>query len=308
MPYSNGSTMLPDHCKDVSIREVDFSLTEENIAKHIVDKKAYTRTDHMVLRHGDRSAVIRVTKAPGKELFRPIIEHEILSMPEDTVYVEDESIDILNPAAMVALASEHPGKTVVVQGIFNHVSFVEAGMRPLRLRVLDTVPPYPSKMSVLVERAIASGYVDLPILQENEDIDLNDHEPEVTTPSVMFPCKASGLHSERKVYFLDETPKMEEDVTLIGCDLSQRIFRSVYRRDVDLINVCPWDLIPDDDVPTIVKCCKIKNGHRIDGTVAVVPWGATIPEVAEAIVALFESLGETSTTPSERPITLTQVP
>ena len=40
--------MIPDHCKDVSVRDVDFDLTPDNIATHVKGKKAYTRTDHMV--------------------------------------------------------------------------------------------------------------------------------------------------------------------------------------------------------------------------------------------------------------------
>ena len=286
--------MLPDHCKDVSMREVDFELTEENITKGFGERLAYTRTDYMVLRNGDDFAVIAVEKERGKDLFRPITGVRVISLPEDTVYIEDTSIDILNPASMAELSLEHPDRTVVVQGIFNHVSFVEADFVPLRLRVIDTVPPWPSKTSELARRAIASGYVQLPIVQEDIEIDLNDYVDDVETEAVMFPCKASGLKASKPLYYLDETPELHHDVTVIGCHLSRRIFKSVYGRDVGLINVCPWDHVPDDGVPTLVKCCKIKNHHRIDGSTVVVPWGATIPEVAEAIVALFDHLDGTT--------------
>ncbi|NBK25374.1 MAG: hypothetical protein EOM68_25545 [Spirochaetia bacterium] len=110
---------------------------------------------------------------------------------------------------------------------------------------------------------------------------------EVNTEAVMFPCKVSGLKADKPVYFLDQAPQLTHDVTLIGCHLSQRIFESLYRKKVPFVNVCPADFIPDDDVPTIIKCCKIKNGHQIDGNVAKVPWGATVPEVTRAIEALF---------------------
>ena len=79
--------MNPDHCKDVSLRHVDFPLTEENISRDIVGKKAYTRTDFMILKHGDEVAVINVSKAQGKDLFRPITDYRIVSLPEDTVYL-----------------------------------------------------------------------------------------------------------------------------------------------------------------------------------------------------------------------------
>ena len=47
----------------------------------------------------------------------------------------------------------------------------------------------------------------------------------------MFPCRASGLVSKKRMYYLDETPDLEGDVTLVGCDLSRSIFRSRYGRD-----------------------------------------------------------------------------
>jgi hypothetical protein len=89
------------------------------------------------------------------------------------------------------------------------------------------------------------------------------------------------------VYFLDEAPHLDHKVTLIGCDLSKRIFESIYRRDVPFINVCPADRIFDINAKAIVKCCKIKEGHKIDGNVAKVPWGATIPEIVNALNELF---------------------
>jgi hypothetical protein len=49
--------------------------------------------------------------------------------------------------------------------------------------------------------------------------------------------------------------------------------------------------VMDDGVPTIIKCCKVKEGHEVQGRVAMVPWGATTLEVAAAINALFPARG-----------------
>ncbi|MCG7844339.1 MAG: hypothetical protein MIO90_02780, partial [Methanomassiliicoccales archaeon] len=73
-------SMLPDHCKDVSMRHVDFPLTRENILREFHGKIAYTRTDFMVLRNGNDTATVRVTKKKGKDLFRPITDLEIISL------------------------------------------------------------------------------------------------------------------------------------------------------------------------------------------------------------------------------------
>ena len=119
---------------------------------------------------------------------------------------------------------------------------------------------------------MSSGMVELPIVTEQVDIDLNEKERMVQTDAVMFPCRASGLVSKKRMYYLDETPDLEGDVTLIGCDLSRRIFRSTCGRVLS-VDMCPKNLVKDDGTPTIIKCCKVKVGHEVVGNIACVPWG-----------------------------------
>ncbi len=279
-------TYLPDHCKDVSMRKVDFPLTVDGILSNYQDKVAYTRTDFMVLRNGEDTATVRVHKRGGKDLFRPVTGLEIISLPEDTVFIHDEEIDVLNVSQLARLVRKNSGKTVVVSGMFSHVSFLKAD-RLLDLRVLDVVPPSPSKLSVLVERALSSGLVEKPIVPEYVEIDIMEKERLVKTPGVIFPCRASGLSSEKRIYYLDETPEIDVESTLIGCDLSRRIFQHIYRRPVESLDICPQNLAPNDGVPTLVKCCKVKEGCTVEGNVASVPWGATMMDVVKGLQALF---------------------
>ncbi len=278
------------HCKDVSIREVSHPLDEKGIAEGMKGKKAYVRSDYLVLRNGEQHAVLALEKSKELGLFRPVLGYEVISYPEDTVFIRDPDMDILNPSALLELSMAHPGKTLVVEGVFNHINFVH-GLKPLHLRVLDNIPPAPSKLSCLVRQAMASGFLDLPILPHVVDIDMQDKVDEVETEAVMFPCIVSGLEADKPVYFLDQAPELEHEVTLIGCHLSQRIYESLYREEVPFINVCPDDFVPEDGMPTIIKCCKIKEGHKIEGNVAKVPWGATVPEVTGAIMDLFSETG-----------------
>jgi hypothetical protein len=278
--------MLPDHCKDVSLRRVDFPLTAANIKAYSRGKKAYTRTDHMVLRSGKDLAVIGVSKENGPDLFRPITNVEVISLPDATVFIKDKKVDVLNRSQMAGLALKHPGKTVVVEGMFNHVSFAQETDINY-LKVLDVVPPRPAKLAVLVRRALSTGLVHSPVIVSEELIDLNDLAKEARTESMMFPCRASGIRSSGKVKYLDETPHLEEAATLIGCDLSRRIYRSVYKGEPKLINMCPQDLAPKDDAFRMVKCCTVKEGYVLHDRMVVVPWGATVEEVADGINALF---------------------
>jgi hypothetical protein len=276
--------MLPDHCKDISLREVDFHLTRDSILESVRGRRAYTRTEFMVLKHGAEVAVIHVTKVAGKELFRDIEAVKILALPEDAIYVHDEAVDVLNRPAMASLARRH-GKMVVVSGMFNHISFHDCSDL-LDLDILDVAPPSPSKLAVLAERAFAAGLVELPIVLRARDIDLNDLS-EGIEGRVMFPCRASGLERTEGALYLDETPDRIGAVTLVGCDLSRRIFHSIYGRETPSVDMCPHNLVGKPTVPTLIKCCKVKEGYQIEGNLAMVPWGATVKDVAAAINALF---------------------
>ena len=278
--------MLPGHCKDVAVKKVDFDLTAENIEREIQGKKAYTRCDHYVLRHGDDVAVVAITKAEGMELFRPIVDHRVLALPDDVDLVIDPTVDVINPSSMAKVAEAHPGRTVVVEGLFDHVSFVMPD-EIIHLDVLDVVPPRPSKLSVLVERALLSGLVHFPVVPRYEEVDLNELAADVKTPAAVFPCEASGLTSGRKAYYLDQLPDVGEEATLVGCDLSARIYRTLYHRDIARFEMCPQELAPRDGRKRLVKCCRVREGYQIKENLAIVPWGATVQEVADAINALL---------------------
>ena len=273
------------HCKDVSMHDVDIPLDREHISELMRGWTAYVRTDDLVLRNGDSYAVVRLVKSQEPGLFRKVVDFEILSLPEETVYVEEPDMDVLNTPALAALQARHPGKAVVVRGMFSHINFIK-DIKPLRLMVVDNVPPSPAKLGVLVDVALGSGFVDHPIVKEERIIDMAEKVSEVRTGAVMFPCRVSNLHADIPFCFLDDAPEDPGDVTLIGCHLSQRIFRSLYDRDVPFVNVCPADFV-EPGVKTIVKCCKVKQGYDLDGDVVRVPWGATVPEVVDAINALF---------------------
>lgn len=275
------------HCKDVSMHEVDFPLNPDTISGLMDGWTSYVRTEALVLRNGDEYAVVELHKNPGKGLFRTLESYDIVSLPADTVFEEDPELDVLNLPAMAAVQARHPGKTVVVRGMFSHISYVR-DLEPLRLRVVDNVPPSPSKLGVLVRMALASGYVELPVVPEELIIDMATKVREVGTEGVMFPCRVSHLTADRPFCFLDDAPEDPGDVTLIGCHLSKRIFGELYHREVPFINVCPADYVRPEEM-TIVKCCKVKQGHERDGNVVRVPWGATVPEVVDAINDLFSS-------------------
>jgi len=173
---------------------------------------------------------------------------------------------------------------VAVRGEFGHASFITPS-EPLVIRVLDVIPPEPAKLHALASRAL-SVLPDLPAVLRYETIDIRSLASGAAGP-VMLPCRASGADVPGAV-FLDQAPDGGCS-TLVGCDLSGRIYKEIYGRDVERIEMCPWKLAPRDGVPTLVKCCRVREKHVIDGDIAVVPWGASVSEVAEAARSLIRS-------------------
>ena len=273
------------HCKDVSVREVDFDLTPDAIASEMDCWTAYAKCEYLILRKGDSFAALRVVKEDGIGLFKKVTDYEILSLPEDTDYVHDETVDVLNIPSLALIQSKHPGRAVVIEGMFSHIVYIK-DLEPLILNVVDSIPPSPSKLGVLVRKALDSDFIDLPIIVHEDTVDMCSKVSEVKTEGVMFPCKVSGIMTDRPTYFLDSDPELKHEVTLIGCNLSKRIFESLYRYTPEFINVCPADNIRTKG-KTIVKCCKVKEGHMIEGDVVKVPWGATVPEIVDAINDIF---------------------
>ncbi len=273
------------HCKDVSMREVDIDLNEESIARLMAGWKAYTRTEYLILKNGDRYAILELHKTQTPGLFKDLSDYTVVALPDEIVYYEDPKLDVLNTPALARVQAMYPGKAVIVSGMFSHVNFIK-DLEPVRFMVVDNVPPSPSKLGVLVDIALGSGYIDHPLVKEERIIDMADRVAEVETEGVMFPCRVSNLKADKPFQFLDDVPELNGEVTLIGCHLSCRIFKDLYGYEPPFLNVCPADFV-DPEVKTIVKCCKIKQGHVIEGNTVKVPWGATVPEVVDAINALF---------------------
>lgn len=274
------------HCKDISILEADFPLTEDEIRKGLVGHRVYLRAKYVVISRNGQYAVARQHLSDGTGLFRIVESVDIISLPKDTIFIEMPEADVLNIPGKAQIQKENPGKTVIIQGMFSHVTFV-TGIEWKTLRIVDNVPPYPSKTKILVNKALESGYIDIPIVTETVIIDIWDMIPQVKTEAVMFPCKVSGLEADIPYYFLDFYPEIKHEVTLLGCNTSCRIFKELYGRDPLSINTCPKDFCPMDGVKTIVRCCKIREGHVIEGDIAMLSWGATVPEVIDAINDLF---------------------
>ncbi|UCE36308.1 MAG: hypothetical protein JSW00_12320 [Thermoplasmata archaeon] len=283
--------MFPDHCKEVSLKRVLFPLTKDKIEENLINKSAYKKTKFMVLNNGNDWAVVSIQKPEGKTLFSKIENIEIISLPDSTKYVEDPKIDVLSPTKMLEKAEEMGTKTLVIKGKFEHISFIhEEKMQPVR--VLEVVPPEPPKLVELVKKVLYSGNVNKPVKIVPDILDLSEIAQKSGKKKIIFPCHSSGLKGDGDSLYLDQSPEIHEDsdeLVLIGCDLSLKIFKTLYKKEPEFYNFCPKKKILEQsqNIPTITKCCEQKEGHERVENVAIVPWGATAKEVEEALLDIL---------------------
>ncbi len=282
--------VIPEHCSNVAVVEVEFALTDESVRASFRDRSAYVRTDFAIFRRGAETAVARIVKAKTTGLFRPVAKVEVLSLPRSTVYLEDPSVDVMNANSLATAAARHPGKTVVVEGEFGHVNFIHRE-EPVRVQVFDLTPPEPAKLHALVARALGAFQFGRPVLATYEGRDLNalgdalsDHK------FVYFPCKTAGLSacSPAVTRYLDQPPSARprpEEAAVVGCELSLRIFGELFGgRPAAFTEICP--VVAHRGTPPgvflFVKCCKVKPPYQRDGNLFAFPWGVQLEDIVAA--------------------------
>jgi len=286
--------MMPEHCRHVSVHHVTFELNTENIKKELLNSKIYKGTEYLILNNDNTWAVIRVGKTPARGLFWVVNSIEILSLPNDTIYLVDPIVDVMNKNAMGQVANANPGKLVIVKGIFEHVSFIKAEVT-IELEVLEVVPPNPPKLTTMVKNLLKIRSFEKPITINEHIIDIASMLNDDKTKTYVLPCNASGLETKHHVLYLDERPKLHSDkkdgITLVGCNLSLKIFKELYGFEPRVINICPAELTNKlaKTKPVLIKCCKAKTFERIDN-LFMVPWGVTYHDLENALEQLMDGI------------------
>lgn len=285
--------LVPLPYRRVSVQRLAIPLTVEGIRQGLLGREAYRRTDFVVLRDDDATAVVQIQKADAEALFSPIVDVTVLSLPATTVWLHDPTLDTGNPSALaeraVALGLSTEA-TLVVEGLYGHVNFIHRPA-PLRVRVVEVAPPEPPKLLAEARRALA--YEELPpLLLEPAIIDLNARAATRPAAATLFPCRASGLAGPGETYYLDERPP-RQDWVLVGCERSRQFHRHFYGDEPPVVEMCPRQLAATVEGPTLTKCCLLETEIAVEGQRVVVPWGANLRQVAAGLRALIEQVNTT---------------
>ncbi|MGQ0846658.1 MAG: DUF7714 family protein [Sporichthyaceae bacterium] len=281
--------------RGLSMQEVDIPLTESAMLAFLDGREVYRRTEFLVLRNGEDTALLQVAKDDFEPLFAPVTDAILLAAGEDIAYVEDPSVDVGNATALAKAAV--PGKlATVVVGMFSHVNFIYRP-QPIPIRVTEVVPPYPPKLFAQATQVIEFDE-DLPpielILDAVQVSDLVDANPAHT---YLLPCRGSGSAPAGATgEVLDTRPADRKAWLMIGCERSMQFHRHFYGDEPPQVDLCPKarlgkdaDYLASGDF-ALIKCCMLERGLEVDDRSVVVPWGANLDEIRLGLRRLL--LGE----------------
>ena len=293
--------VMPSRYRQVSVASVP-SLSPDDLVDRFTGREAYRRTRFVVARlDGDpqRCALVELARDGSDDLFSPTLAARVLAAAEECGYVRDDNADPGIPSHLARAADTVAARRcTVVEGRYRHVSFI-LNPDPVRITVVDVVPPEPSKLADQVARVLDSAEDLPPILVSEHLVDSRDLVAAASAPlseGLVVPCRGGGIDFEgAAVSHLDERPATTGS-TLVGCERSQQIHRWFYGDDAArIVDWCPRRLIGAEATTggvagatglVLSRCCMREEGvEQRDGAV-LVPWGASLAEVRRALEML----------------------
>lgn len=276
--------------RGVSVQSLPVPIEQQAVEAYLLGRRVYRRTEFMVAEHRGRRALIGVERQEdGDGLFRPVQTVRWLAGPDEVAYVRAPDVDTGNAtqmaraAAATTVGAGRPPRVVIVEGRYQHINFI-VEPRPIAVRVVEVVPPWPPKLLDLAKRVIDYDEELDPIELELVTIDLHRLAGRAQATRWLLPCRCAGLELEGSVDFLDSGPPAVRVWTLIGCERSRQIHVELYGAEpAARVEMCPDRLDAERERPTLAKCCLHERGIAVDGARAVVPWGASLEEVRGAL-------------------------
>jgi hypothetical protein len=269
-----GPNFIARPYRGVSVQDVP-TLDPSALLEWVRSRPVYKRTEFLVALCDGRRAIVQVERADSDGVIVPVRDARLLAGPDEVTFVADPEIDTANAGQMARVARS---RATVVEGKFNHVNFI-LDPSPLRVRVVEVVPPEPPKLLEMA-RTVLEYDEDLPPVElDYEAIDLRALAASRPAERYMFPCRCSELDGD----FLDAGPPEAADWTLVGCERSRAIHVALYGREPSArVDFCPRGT-EDRDGPTLMKCCLLERGIEREGSRWIVPWGASLEEVRGAL-------------------------
>jgi hypothetical protein len=277
--------LVPAQYREVSVAEVPVALEDGALRGYLTGRPVYRRTRYIIARNGTACAVAEVAKESDQPLFSSVTSVTVLARAAQTALVDAPEADTAVPTqlARVAAAQAPGARCVVVRGRYGHVSFI-LDPAPIRVRVVEVVPPWPPKLVDQLNRVLDLAEDLPPVELAPELIDLRELAGTRPSSHYLFPCRAGHGRQDATVSYLDEIPE-REPWTLVGCARSRSIHDWFYGGDVPTVDMCPRNLAARDhqDTATLTKCCLLEDRVASDGGLVVVPWGAGVAQIRDGL-------------------------
>jgi hypothetical protein len=279
------ANVVPGAYRGVSVARVGVRLDEPALRGYLLGREVYRRTRYIVV-HDDAgaTAVVRVEKRSERPLFSPVIDVALLAIPDECAYVVAPEADTAVPSVLARVAAEQaPTKrAVVVRGRYEHVNFI-LDPAPLRLVVQEIVPPEPAKLLDQVQRLLAVAEDLPPMLPVADTVSFADLAAQAPADRYLLPCRGSGVAvTGADTAYLDERPR-RQPWTMLGCARSGEIHQWFYGDEPPTLTICPRQRERDPRVAVLTKCCLLEDRIAIEDGRVVVPWGASLDQVRDAL-------------------------
>jgi hypothetical protein len=193
-----------------------------------------------------------------------------------------------------------------VRGRYGHVGFI-ADPAPVRIRVVEVVPPRPAKLVDQASRVLELAEGLPPVELVPELTDLTALAASSPAAHYLFPCRAGAEAGDAEtgaagttdagtggaaVSYLDEIPP-RADWTLVGCARSRAIHEWFYDGEAPAVDICPRNLArpaaADRAGPVLTKCCLLEDKILVEDGLVIVPWGASLDQVREGLARAVET-------------------
>jgi hypothetical protein len=260
--------IFPAHCK-----EVGYASSQP------LGDRVYFLSRYLIHETGGGLEILEVHTHEGERgMMRSIIETRVLATAGE-VTVWPEAVNLHDRAGLVQKAALSGKRCTIFRGADEHMTFV-LDPDPLaltRIHVYDAGPPYPS-LSRTVEALEATG------LFGNLMVTFDHHVADISLLDAdLFPCRAAGY---ARTLDMDRPDPGER---IAGCLTARQLTEENYGSGHSFVNICPLDAATEE--PFIARCCRSERSgvgthHGLFG--AVVHWGASPRDIADAVFALAE--------------------
>lgn len=275
--------IFPSDYKSVGVTRTDPTAR--------IGRPIYFTTEYLIAELPSGFVIYRV-KSEGDGLLKKLISLELIAKGNQINKFE-EKLDSHDRTKLIESAialCKGNVNTVIFEGMDRHVTFVhEPDLHEvMEIEIIDISPPEPPWLAFAIQRLVRSGILgELNIRFTTKLIDLRQFEGE----KMVFPCYASELKGK----YLDTDTDIEDNSTLVGCDISKQIFDLRFPSlSYKHVNMCPLKTeLYMPTKPFITRCCQSKksgmvNINGIDGV--VVHWGASEYDIVDAIRTLVKVL------------------